>query len=141
MSGSEGNEAKGTERENDIEVNEVPDVNEIVERWRELPQEEQSEVVKTISQESPQGLAKVLGKYEPEQFNDLIKGFLEYWHKQAEFTHQRSSSIIKLVGGTVLIFFFSLAVLTYFGVVPGGTLIFFAGTVLGYIVRIGSEIG
>jgi len=115
--------------EDDVDLNEYP-----VGR-------SQDELVEAVSDSVEQGaLADLLSKYEPEQFNDLVDNLGDKYKRSQKRKIKYHLGIITLSIALVFGLFAGLVYVVLTTGEYGGALIFFAGSLSGYFMRLASDL-
>lgn len=87
------------------------------------------------------GLAWVFQRYSPEQFNEFIQEFTGSWQESQQRSVKYRIRILLLTFGLIVFLFLILTGLTVFtDSLAGESIVFFAGTLVGYFARLANEL-
>jgi hypothetical protein len=98
------------------------------------------DVMGTVEQIDDGALPEVISKYEPEQFTSLLNGLIDEYQisRRRKYKYNLFLVITSII--LVLSLFGGLLWFTINTDTSGGALIFFAGTLAGYFMRLASEL-
>lgn len=99
-----------------------------------------NEVMDTIEEVDNGALPEVLSKYEPEQFTSLVDGIIDGYHTASRRKYRYNLALVGVSILLVLILFGGLLWFTLNTDTSGSALIFFAGTLAGYFMRLATEL-
>lgn len=99
-----------------------------------------NDVMDTIETVDDGALPEVLSKYEPEQFTSLVNQLVEGYQTSRQRKYRYNLALVGVSILLVLILFGGLLWFTLNTDTSGSALIFFAGTLAGYFMRLASEL-
>ena len=120
--------------------NESPDIQEDVERLTENTQQE-GEIATAVTDSVQQcALQELLRKYEPDEFNHLVNMLTNEYEGSHKRNIRYKFGIMTLTVILILGLFAGLAWFVLNSPLSGESLVFFAGTLVGYFARVATEL-